>query len=221
MTALGKSKKKFGSKFFRNPTKLFPFASIQRTKLPGIHHQPLIQACLSGDRLSQNELYRSFAPRMFTVCLRYSKDRHEAEEILQEGFIKVFSSLQQYRAEGSLEGWIRRVMVTTALQRLRSRTPLHAVLSVDGSVTHEVPDDDNLEGRLSAKELLALVQALPAAYRLVFNLYVFEGYRHKEISQLLGISECTSKSNLYDARQWLKEKIAKSNQFVHPKRKSL
>lgn len=208
-------------KFFSNPTKLFPSASIQRNKLPSIHHQPLIQACLSGDRSSQNELYRSFAPRMFTVCLRYSKDRYEAEEILQEGFIKVFSSLQQYRAEGSLEGWIRRVMVTTALQRLRSRTPLHAVLPVDDADNHELSNEERIESRLSAKELLALVQSLPVAYRLVFNLYVFEGYRHKEISELLGISEGTSKSNLYDARQWLKEKINKCNELTHAKQKSL
>ena len=157
---------------------------------------------------------------MFTVCLRYGKDRHEAEEILQEGFIKVFSSLQQYRGEGSLEGWIRRVMVTTALQRLRSRTPLHAVLSVNGTA-HEVKDDERIESNLNAKELLALVQALPIVYRAVFNLYVFEGYKHKEIAELLNISEGTSKSNLYDARQWLKEKINNNKQLNNHKRKSL
>lgn len=157
---------------------------------------------------------------MFTVCLRYGKNRHEAEEILQEGFIKVFSSLHQYRHEGSLEGWIRRVMVTTALQRLRSRTPLHAVLHV-GDASHEVKDEGNPESNLSAKELLALVQTLPTVYRAVFNLYVFEGYKHKEIAEALNISEGTSKSNLYDARQWLKEKIKKNNEANHLKRKSL
>lgn len=154
---------------------------------------------------------------MFTVCLRYSKDRHEAEEILQEGFIKVFSSLHQYRNEGSLEGWIRRVMVTTALQRLRSRTPLLAVRSVESEASNEIAEEEGIESRLSAKELLALVQALPVAYRLVFNLYVFEGYRHKEIAEMLRISEGTSKSNLYDARQWLKEKIKAGNRSDNPK----
>jgi len=156
---------------------------------------------------------------MFTVCIRYGKDRHEAEEILQEGFIKVFSSLHQYRNEGSLEGWIRRVMVTTALQRLRSRPALHAVLSVDSS-GHDVKDLENIESSLSAKELLTLVQALPSAYRTVFNLYVFEGYKHKEIAEALNISEGTSKSNLYDARQWLKEKIKKNNHLFNPKQKA-
>ena len=158
---------------------------------------------------------------MFTVCLRYGKDRHEAEEILQEGFIKVFSSLHQYRNEGSLEGWIRRVMVTTALQRLRSRPLLHAVLSVDNNAGHDVKEDESIESSLTAKELLALVQALPSVYRTVFNLYVFEGYKHKEIAEALNISEGTSKSNLHDARQWLKEKIKKDNHLSNPKQKSL
>jgi len=158
---------------------------------------------------------------MFTVCLRYGKDRHEAEEILQEGFIKVFSNLHQYRNEGSLEGWIRRIMVTTALQRLRSRTPLHAVLSVNESHEQQLPGADMVESSLNAKELFGLVQALPFVYRAVFNLYVFEGYRHKEIAGLLKITENTSKSNLYDARQWLKEKIVAKYQLDHPKRKCL
>lgn len=158
---------------------------------------------------------------MFTVCLRYGKDRHEAEEILQEGFIKVFSSLHQYRNEGSLEGWIRRVMVTTALQRLRTRTPLHAVLPVEPGTHHDLPEDEKVESALAAKELLALVQALPFMYRAVFNLYVFEGYRHKEIAGLLNISEGTSKSNLYDARQWLKGKISAGRHLDQPKTKCL
>jgi RNA polymerase sigma-70 factor (ECF subfamily) len=157
---------------------------------------------------------------MFTVCLRYGKDRHEAEEILQEGFIKVFSVLHQYRQEGSLEGWIRRVMVTTALQRLRSRTSLHALLPLENGDGYGVHDED-IESNVSAKELLALVQGLPLRYRLVFNLYVFEGYSHKEIAGLLRISEGTSKSNLFDARRWLKEKIKKNDQLTNLKRKSL
>src|SRR5438309_8385659 len=168
---------KTGRKFFLgfHPTKALRPASIHSLKPTGIQQRQLIQSCLQGDRHSQNELYRLFAPGMFTVCLRYGKDRHEAEEILQEGFIKVFSSLHQYRNEGSLEGWIRRIMVTTALQRLRSRTPIHAVLSVEGSVHHEMQEEESSESKLSAKELLSLVQSLPSVYRAVFNLYVFEG----------------------------------------------
>jgi RNA polymerase sigma factor (sigma-70 family) len=158
---------------------------------------------------------------MFTVCLRYGKDRHEAEEILQEGFIRVFSSLHQFRNEGSLEGWIRRVIVTTALQRFRSRPPLHAVLTFQPDESGGVMEEELIESRLGAKELLVLVQKLPSVYRAVFNLYVFEGYRHKEIAGLLNISEGTSKSNLYDARQWLKEKIKKGDHQPVPKKKFL
>lgn len=155
---------------------------------------------------------------MFGVCLRYGKDRHEAEEILQEGFIKVFSSLQQFRNEGSLEGWIRKVIITTALQRLRSHSPLYTVLSIDDTTVHELQETENIESSLNTKELLTLVQSLPSVYRLVFNLYVFEGYQHKEIAAMLRISEGTSKSNLYDARQWLKEKITAGNHLNHFKR---
>ena len=158
---------------------------------------------------------------MFTVCLRYGKDRHEAQEILQEGFIKVFSSLPQFRADGSLEGWVRRIIVTTALQRLRSRSPLHAVISTDRSTHYELGSEETIESNLNAKELIALVQALPVVYRTVFNLYVFEGYQHKEIAELLRISEGTSRSNLYDARKWLKERIVAGNQLAHLKKERL
>lgn len=186
-----------------------------------INYKPLIQGCLSGVRSSQNELYKLFAPAMYTVCLRYSKDRHEAEEMLQEGFIRVFSVLQQYKGEGSLEGWIRRVMVTTALQRLRSRKPLHLVLSFDNALDYQVQDEEGAESKLSSKELLSLVQLLPVVYRTVFNLYVFEGFPHKEIAEMLSISEGTSKSNLHDARRWLKERIKKTDEVNYVKRKYL
>ena len=144
---------------------------------------------------------------MFTVCLRYTRNRAEAGEILQEGFIKVFSALHQYRGEGSLEGWIRKVMVTTVLQYFRSRSSLHAVVSIDCPAGQAISENESIESNLSAKELLALVQTLPTVYRMVFNLYVFEGYRHREIAELLHISEGTSKSNLHDARQLLKTKV--------------
>ncbi len=144
---------------------------------------------------------------MFTLCLRYSRDRDQAAELLQEGFIKVFSALHQYKMEGSFEGWIRKIMVNTALQYFRSRTPLHALVSIESSAENRSTEEVGIESKLSAKELLAIVQTLPATYRMVFNLYVFEGYKHKEIAELLHISEGTSKSNLYDARQLLKEKV--------------
>ena len=150
---------------------------------------------------------------MFTVCLRYGHDRHDAEEILQEGFIKVFSSLHQFRGEGSLEGWIRRVIVTTALQHLRSRMGLRAVHAVERLEDHDQQNDVNIESSLTAKELLVLIRDLPTACRLVFNLYVFEGYKHKDIAEILQITEGTSKSNLFDARRMLKKKVEARHQI--------
>ena len=146
---------------------------------------------------------------MYVVCLRFCRSRHEAEEILQEGFIKMFAALHQYRDTGSFEGWVRKIMVNTALQRYRSQSAMHAVVSLDLAPLDHLQEKENIVSSLNAKELLALVQELPAAYRMVFNLYVFEGYQHKEIADLLDISEGTSKSNLHDARRWLKEKISR------------
>ena len=146
---------------------------------------------------------------MYVVCLRFCRSRHEAEEILQEGFIKMFAALHQYRDTGSFEGWVRKIMVNTALQRYRSQSAMHAVVSLDLAPLDHLQGKEDIVSSLHAKELLALVQELPAAYRMVFNLYVFEGYQHKEIADLLDISEGTSKSNLHDARRWLKEKISR------------
>ena len=155
---------------------------------------------------------------MYNVCLRFSRSGHEAEEILQEGFIKVFSALHQYRDEGSFEGWVRKIMVNTALQRYRKRASMHAVVSLDLTEELPVPEEDDVVTRLTAKELLGMVQELPPAYRMVFNLYVFEGYQHKEIASLLSISEGTSKSNLYDARRWLREKILREGKVDNLKK---
>jgi len=141
--------------------------------------------------------------------MRFSRSGHEAEEILQEGFIRVFSSLHKYREEGSFEGWVRKIMVNTALQRYRKRSSLHAVVSLELTHNEAVSDEEDVVAHLGAKELLNLVQELPPAYRMVFNLYVFEGYQHKEIASMLDISEGTSKSNLHDARHWLRDRIVR------------
>jgi RNA polymerase sigma-70 factor (ECF subfamily) len=130
----------------------------------------------------------------------------------------MFSALHQYREEGSFEGWVRRIMVNTALQRFRSHSALRAIVTLDFSHELMAEEGGDLDARLSAKELLALVQELPSAYRMVFNLYVFEGYQHKEIASMLGISEGTSKSNLHDARRWLKERIASQEKIDNLKK---
>jgi RNA polymerase sigma factor (sigma-70 family) len=170
------------------------------------NEKELIDQCLKGVPKSQEALYKHYAPRMYGVCMRYARNTLEADDILQEGFIKVFNFLKDYRHEGSLEGWIRRIVVNTAINYYRSRLHEWEEVSLDkagSSPKLETAEVDNL----SRDELLALIQQLPEGYRLVFNLYVIEGYNHQEIGKLLNISENTSKSQLSRARAWLQEKI--------------
>jgi RNA polymerase sigma-70 factor (ECF subfamily) len=152
---------------------------------------------------------------MMGVCLRYSKNRMEAEEILQEGFIKVFTCLHQYKFKGSLEGWIKRTMINCALQKLRTKNSLHPVIDIN-DLSERYIDMDTITG-LHAKELLALIQNLPTMCKLVFNLYVFEGFLHREIAEMLHISEGTSKSNLHDARMILQKQLSGEMQMFKAK----
>ena len=173
----------------------------------------LIQLCIKGERYSQSRLYALLAPKMFVVCLRYSKNREEAEETLQEGFMKMFENLQQFKFAGSFEGWVRKIMVNCALQKFRGKSQLHAIINIE-DVKTEYSDSEDITSQLGTKELLKLVQLLPAGYRMVFNLYVFEGMKHREIAGALGISEGTSKSNLSDARAILKKAVVNSSQIA-------
>lgn len=172
----------------------------------------LIEGCLRGERHAQSSLYNLLSKKMFVVCLRYSKNREEAEEILQEGFMKVFQFIHQYKNTGSFEGWVRKIMMNCALQRYRSKSDLHAVINIDLVKEESLANDENAISKIGAKELLLMVQRLSPAYRMVFNLYVFEGLKHREIAELLNISEGTSKSNLSDARALLQKAVNNSLQ---------
>lgn len=178
---------------------------------PNLLEQPerLIQACINGDRSSQSCLYEQFATKMFGVCMRYSKNREEAEEIMQEGFVQVFKSLHNFKYAGSFEGWIRKIMVYCAIQHYRTKPKMHPVMDIENSQAEEMGNEDIL-AMLHKKELLKMVQALPPAYRLIFNLYVFEGMKHREIAEQLGISEGTSKSNFFDAKVLLQKAVTNS-----------
>jgi RNA polymerase sigma factor (sigma-70 family) len=170
----------------------------------------LIKACKAGERSAQNRLYTLFSPKLFIVCQRYTADRAEAEDVLQEGFIRIFTYLGQFKHEGSFEGWMRRIMVNCALQRYQQRSTWATVVHMEDE---QMPGAENnvAPSQLGQKELMKLVQQLPPAYRMVFNLYVFEGYKHREIAEILRISEGTSKSNLSDARTILQKQIMKMN----------
>jgi RNA polymerase sigma-70 factor (ECF subfamily) len=145
------------------------------------------------------------APKMFGVCLRYSKDRTEAEDNLQEGFIRVFTYIKNFRHEGSLEGWVRKIMVNVSLEKFRKQNIMYPVEDI-GMYDSQSYSDDIIE-KISADELINLIQDLPPRYRMVFNLFVMEGLNHKEISEEMQINEGTSKSNLARARDILKRKV--------------
>ncbi len=165
-----------------------------------------IERCLNNDSKAQGELYKHFAPKMFGICLRYAKNQMEAEDVLQEGFIKVFRYLKDYRSEGSLEGWIRRTMVNTAINFYKQKTKYQKEISLDQTEPISYEEESAID-KLSAKELLDVIRELPDGYRMVFNLNVIEGYTHKEIGGMLNISENTSKSQLSRARGVLQNKL--------------
>jgi RNA polymerase sigma-70 factor (ECF subfamily) len=165
----------------------------------------LIRGCRNGRPKSQEELYRRFASSMYGVCLQYASSEDDAQDILQDGFIKVFGKLDQVKNPAAFPGWIRRVMINTALEKYRSLVHLQRVDDAKDEKL-EISGEEVLND-LTCEELVALIQTLSPKYRMVFNLYAVEGYNHKEISETLGISVGTSKSNLSRARAILQEKI--------------
>lgn len=149
--------------------------------------------------------------QMFLVCLRYCNNREEAEEVLQEGFMKVFEFIHQFNHQGSLEGWMRQIMIHCAFRKYRNKRSLHPVVDI---TTMEIAGtaQEEILSRLGTKELINMIQQLPPAYRMVFNLFVFEKMKHREIAEMLGIAEGTSKSNLSAARYLLQKAVAFSLQ---------
>jgi RNA polymerase sigma factor (sigma-70 family) len=172
-----------------------------------ISESDLIKGCIAGDRRMQEELYRRFAPKMYAVCLRYANNADDAQDLLQEGFIKVYRNLHRFRAEGSFEGWIRRVFVNTSIEHFRKKSTRMSMVTDKEENTIEDADITALH-KLAEKDIINIIQELSPGYRTVFNLYVVEGYSHKEIGDLLGISEGTSKSQLARAKGVLQKKIS-------------
>lgn len=167
----------------------------------------IIKGCLAGNRRDQELLYRRHAAKLYAVCLQYSGNDEEARDILQDGFIKIFDNLVNYKHEGSFEGWMRKIVVNTALEKFRSRHSLYRVDDIDLIPEPDAdPDTEDYSG-LEAVDLLDIIRELPPKYRMVFNLFAIEGYSHKEISEMVSISEGTSKSNLSRARIILQKKV--------------
>lgn len=168
----------------------------------------LIKNCKKRDIKSQSEIYQLFAGKLFALCLKYSKTKQEAEDNLQDAFITIFKKIDQFKHIGSFEGWMKRIVINTALQSYREKKVLNLV---EENYPDEVEVEVN-ESDLSLDFLLKIIQELPERYRMVFNLYVLDGFSHKEIASLMGIAEGTSKSNLSRARLILKEKVESNQQ---------
>ena len=177
----------------------------------------LIKECKARDRKAQEQMYRLFAGKLFSVCLKYSRNKAEAEDNLQDSFMTIFDKIEQYNFKGSFEGWIRRVTMNTVLRKYREEGVFDIV---SDNIQDDVPvamDSDDI----SLDYLLKLIQELPDRYRLVFNLYVLDDYSHKEIAAMLKISEGTSKSNLARARMILKDRIEKERTYLKKKIESI
>lgn len=167
----------------------------------------LIEGCRKGERRAQKELYDVYSRKMMAVCLRYVSDRETARDLLQDGFVKIFTSMDMYAGSGSFEGWMRKIFVNCALEYLRKSDVLREAADLDHTAEPANSESSPLSN-LAAAELMALIQELPIGFRTVFNLFAIEGYSHKEIGEMLAITESTSRSQFTRARQLLQRRIS-------------
>ena len=165
----------------------------------------LIAGCINGDRQMQELLYHKFSPKMYSVCLRYSGNQEDARDLLQEGFIKIFKNLSKYRGDGSFEGWIRRIFVNTSIEHFRKKVYIQSVSESQEALIED--KEWNVLDNLAEKDIMQMIQELSPGYKAVFNMHVIEGYSHKEIAEILGINEGTSKSQLARAKTVLKKMV--------------
>lgn len=173
----------------------------------------LIRQCQANQRKAQAEIYQRFSPTLFAVCLRYSNNYEDAQDVFQDGFIQIFKKIEQFRFQGSFEGWMRRIMVNSCIERHRKKNHLYVIneeITIDENTMDFDSSFDDESDEYSYTELLEIIQRLPNRYQQVFNLYVFEEFTHQQIADLLEISVGTSKSNLSRAREKLMEMIKKN-----------
>jgi len=166
----------------------------------------LIEGCINGDRKAQKAMYDKYSKRMMAVCLRYMKDTEDARDLLQEGFIKLFSNIHTYAGEGIFDGWVRKIFVNCALERLRQQDVLKNAEDIDTIDYTGIPDESTVS-QMSAEDIMVFVRSLPDGFRTVFNMFAIEGYSHKEIGEKLNITESTSRSQYMRARKILQKMI--------------
>ncbi len=167
--------------------------------------EELIKGCIHEDRSCQQKLYKTYAGKMLVVCMRYTRNRQEAEDVLQDGFIRVFDNMKKFAFNGSFEGWVRRIMINCALRNFRKSSYQKEQIGI--AEDYDIPSNATIYDKLSEQELLKIIDELPEGYKMVFNLYAIEGFSHKEISDMMGINEGTSRSQLNKARKHLQKKL--------------
>jgi len=170
----------------------------------------LISGCIEGNPKAQKMLFDAFSPKFFALCLRYMKSRGEAEDALQEGMLKIFSKLSEYKGKGSFGGWMRRIIVNTCLDQIRKNQKLKFDAPIENE-EYRLSMNAFIIEKMSANELMEEVKNMPPGYRVVFNMFAIEGYSHQEIAESLGITESTSKSQYFRARAYLKDRISKQD----------
>lgn len=175
-------------------------------RFPLDKHLNMVRRCIDGDKAAQKEIFDSLSGKMLSLCLRYSSDYDSAKDMLQDGFITLFSKLDTFKGDGSFEGWARRIFTTTCLMSLRKKDALKMSEDLEDARNVIEPSASTMQ-QIGYRELMELIQQMPEGYRVIFNLYAVEGYSHKEIGQMLGISEVTSRSQFARARGWLQQRI--------------
>ncbi len=178
----------------------------------------MLAGCLRNDAASQDALYSRFSPRMLGVCYRFAKNREDAEDMLQEGFIKVFSQMHQYRNEGALEGWIRRIIVHTCINVIKKNKKFSDCVDIMQASGIGIREE-NIPSVMQAKEVVECIRLLPLGYKTVLNLYAIEGYSHREICNMLDIEESTSRSQYTRAKAMLEDILVRKNIMQKPKEK--
>lgn len=182
-------------------------------KVINLHQEEreIISLAVENNRHAQQKIYTKYASKMLSVCRQYTKDLHHAEDLMITAFMKVFANLKNFEHKGSFEGWIRRIMVNECISFIRAQKK---VSYLEDEYYHE-DAFNNIESNLSVDDIQSLIDSLPDGYKMVFNLYAIEGYKHQEIGEMLGISESTSKSQLHHARKMLQEQVSKQKNYQH------
>jgi len=178
--------------------------------------EAILSGCLQNDTAAQRELYTRYSPKMLSVCYRFAHNREDAEDMLQEGFIKVFSQIHTFQNKGAFEGWIRRIMVHTCINHLKKNKKFNESVDIIHATGVQVREE-SIPSIVQAKQVVECIRILPLGYRTVLNLYAIEGYSHKEIAAMLDVEESTSRSQYTRAKQMLEDILIKKN-IIHPSR---